>query len=120
MLGLFMRNLKPIIIVAVTAGIITWYMPWSMVAACAFFVSITHNLKPKDGFISGFLGVVLCWLVIALWRDLPNEHILSDRMAGLLGLPNGWLFMLVTVIIGGVVGALAGWSGGMMNKAFRS
>lgn len=114
-----MRNLKPILVIALVAGIITWFMPWWMIAVSAFVVSVNHKLKPKDGFISGFFGIAFMWLAVSLWRDIPNEHILSNRMAGLLGLPNGWLFMLVTIIIGGLVGALAGWSGGMMNKAFR-
>ncbi len=114
-----MRNLKPILIIAITAGIATWFMPWWMIAVCAFVVSVNFNLKPNDGFISGFLGIALMWLVMALYRDIPNEHILSDKMAKILNLPNFALFILVTIILGGIVGGLAGWSAGWMNKAFR-
>ena len=114
-----MRNLKPILIIAITAGIATWLMPWWMIAVFSFVVAVTHNLKPKDGFISGFIGIALMWLAMALYRDIPNEHILSGRMAKLLGLPNSFLFILITIILGGLVGGLAGWSVGWMNKGFR-
>jgi hypothetical protein len=114
-----MRNLKPILILAITAGIATWFMPWWMIAVFAFVVSVSHKLKPKDGFISGFSGIGLMWLAVALFRDIPNEHILSARMAGLLGLPNYALFILITVLLGALIGGLSGWSGGWMNKAFR-
>lgn len=114
-----MRNLKSILIIAICAGITTWFLPWSMIAVCSYVVAITHKLAPRAGFTSGFLGIALAWLVIALWRDLPNQHILSNRMAALLGMPNGWLFMLLTIVLGGLVGGLSGWSGAMMSKAFR-
>jgi hypothetical protein len=115
-----MRNLKSILIILFSAGILLWFVTWWMIAAVSFVVAVTHKLKPKEGFISSFFGIALLWMVIALWRDLPNEHILSNRMAGVLGLPNGWLFVFITIIVGGLLGGVAGWSGGMMNKAFRS
>lgn len=114
-----MRNLKPILITAFCAGILSWFVGWWLVAVVAYVVAIAHKLKPSDGFLSGFFGVGLLWLVTVLWRDIPNEHILANRMAGLLGLSKGWLFMLLTVVLGGLVGGLSGWSGAMMSKAFR-
>lgn len=115
-----MRNLKPILIIVLTAGIATWFMPWWMIAVFTFVVAVTHQLKPKDGFISGFIGIALMWLAMALYRDIPNEHILSGRLAKMFGLPNYFLFIIITMILGGLVGGLAGWSGGLMNRAFRT
>lgn len=115
-----MRNLKAILIIAITAGIATWFMPWWMIAVFSFVASVTHNLKPKDGFISGFAGIALMWLAVVLFRDIPNEHILSARMAKLFGLPNYFLFFMVTMFLGGLIGGMAGWTGGLMNKAFRA
>jgi hypothetical protein len=40
-------------------------------------------------------------------------------MAGLLGLPNSAMFILVNVLLGGLIGGLSGWSGAVLNKAFR-
>ncbi|MBS1773869.1 MAG: hypothetical protein JST82_13500 [Bacteroidetes bacterium] len=116
-----MRNLKPIIIIAFLAGILSWLVAWWMIAAVSFVVTVNHKLKPRDGFLSGFIGVALLWLGFVLWRDIPNEHILANRLVGpgLLPLPNGWMLMLLTVILGGLIGGLAGWSGAIMNKAFR-
>lgn len=114
-----MRNLKPILVIVISAGILSWLVGWWMIGAVSFIVAIAHKLKPTQGFVCGFLGCALLWSVFALWRDIPNEHILSNRMAGLLGMPNGWMFMLLTIVLGGLTGGLSGLSGSMMNKAFR-
>jgi hypothetical protein len=114
-----MQLLKYIIIIAICAGIITWLMPWYMAAAVAFVATVNAKITPGKAFLAGFGGVGLTWLVVALYRDIPNEHILSGRMAKVLGLPNGFFFLLITIVLGAIVGGMAGWSGGVMNKAFR-
>lgn len=80
---------------------------------------IVMQIAGRRAFGAGFLGVTLLWLVLILIKDVPNHHILSSRMAGLLGLPNSAMFILVNVLLGGLIGGLSGWSGAMLNKAFR-
>ncbi|MBL7684141.1 MAG: hypothetical protein JNK00_12345 [Flavipsychrobacter sp.] len=80
---------------------------------------ISMQIPGRRAFGAGFLGVALLWLVLILIKDVPNHHILSSRMAGLLGLPNSAMFILVNILLGGLIGGLSGWSGAVLNKAFR-
>ncbi|MFN4249127.1 MAG: hypothetical protein ACK4EY_15475 [Flavipsychrobacter sp.] len=80
---------------------------------------IAMQIPGRRAFGAGFLGVAFLWLVLILIKDIPNHHILSSCMAGLLGLPNSALFILVNVLLGGLIGGLSAWSGAVLNKAFR-
>jgi hypothetical protein len=109
-----------ILVTALLAGIGTWFLPWWMIAVIPFLVAVVAQLSSRRGFKIGFWSIVLLWLVVILLRDIPNDHILSARMAKLFSLPHYSLFIIVSLLIGGIIGGLAGWAGGAMNKAFRA
>lgn len=107
-------------VVALLGGICSLFMSGLWIAAVLpFIVTVSMQVKGRQGFGLGFLGIALLWLVLILLKDVPNHHILSTRMAGLLSLPNAALFILVNVFLGGLIGGLSGWSGAVMNKTFR-
>lgn len=106
------------ILIAILSALATWMMPWWMIAVVAFAVSFTFQLNAGKAFLSGFLGIVLFWLVAILMIDTANEHILSTRMAKLFGMSNYWLFIVVNLIVGGLVGGLAGWTGAVLRNTF--
>ena len=114
-----MRNLLYILIVALLAGLATWFLPWWLVAVVPFVLAILWQLRPGRAFLLSAAGICLLWLVVILVRDIANDHILSARMAKLFSLPGSFLFILVNLVIGSLVGGLAGWAGALMNRAFR-
>ena len=91
---------------------------WWLIAICAFVACMLLRLKGGRAFGAGFLGILTMWLVVALIADIPNERILSARMAELMGLPHSLSFILVAAIIGGLVGGVSGWSGAMVARLF--
>jgi hypothetical protein len=95
-------------------------MPWWMIAVVSFLVSFIIHLSSGKAFLSGFLGIALCWFAFILKIDMANEHILSGRMANLFHLPNYGSFIVVNLIIGGLVGGLAAWSGAALRNGFMS
>lgn len=113
-----MRLFLAILFTVLLAGITTWLFPWWMVAVSAFVVMLIVAVKPSGGFLAGFLGIALLWLAVVVVKDMSNAHVLSGRMAKLFGLPNATLFIVVTVILGGLIGGLAGWSGALTRKIF--
>lgn len=115
-----MRLFIAILLTALLAGIATWLLPWWMIAVSAFIVMLVMSLKPSSGFLAGFLGIALLWLTVIVIKDMSNAHILSGRMAILFGLPNANLFIVVNVFLGALVGGLAGWSGALTSKIFKS
>ncbi len=113
-----MRFIISILLIAVLAAFAEHFFAWWSVAVVCFLVTLIAGLKPGKAFLAGFFGIGICWLVAALCHDIANDHILSQRMAELFKLPNYILFILVTVLIGSLVGGLAGWSGGLVRKMF--
>lgn len=111
-----MRLLTAIILIAILSAIAEWFLPWWMIAVVSFAVMLFMGLKPGKSFLAGFLGIAICWLIAALLHDIPNEHILSTRMASLFHLPGYGLFIAVTVFVGGLIGGLAALAGGLMNR----
>lgn len=108
----FMKFIVSVLLIAVLAAVVAWFLPWWTVAIVAFII----GGQSKNAFLAGFCGVALCWLVAAVFRDMANDHILSGRMAVLFKLPNYGLFICVTVFIGGLIGGLSAWSGALLTR----
>ncbi len=111
-----MKFLVAVIITALLCAIAEYFLPWWMVAVVSFLVALFAGQAPGRAFLMGFCGVGICWLTIVLIRDAGNDHILSARMAELFHLPGYGLFMGVTVLIGGLVGGMAAWSGALLKR----
>jgi len=114
-----MRLVISIILTACIAGIAEWYAPWWAAALVAGIVGLYQHSTAK-AFLVGFCGIALLWLCVALWRDIPNEHLLSGRMSQLFKLPSGIWFILVTTILGGIVGGLSAWSSAHLKRLLHS
>ena len=110
-----MRFLFLVLIIALLSAGAEFILPWWSCAVVCFLVAMFAKQIGGWAFLMGFLGVGSFWLVAALLHDVANEHILSTRMAALFKLPNYWLFILVTVFIGGLVGGLAAWVGATLK-----
>jgi hypothetical protein len=54
-----------------------------------------------------------------LLKSLPNENILATRVAHLFQLPHWGLVLLVTVLIGGLVGGMSALSGVLVKRVFE-
>jgi hypothetical protein len=107
-----MRTLLAILLTATLAFIAGTYLPWWSIAIVAFLVALLLRQSPGMGFLSGFLGIFLCWGIVALWIDIRNQHILSQRIAGLMKLgDSSVLILLVTALVGGLVGGFAAMAG---------
>lgn len=113
-----MRLILTILIIAITAAIAEWYGPWWSAAIVSGIGGALSKLGTGRAFIAGFCGIAIMWLAFALWRDIPNEHILSQRMARLFKLPSAGLYIAVTVLVGGIVGGLSAWAGAHLRKLF--
>ena len=88
------------------------YLPWWSVAIVAFLAALLVQPKLGIGFIAGFTGIFLLWAVLAFWIDANNESILSHKIALLFPLGGSTLLLiLVTALVGGLVGGFAAMAG---------
>jgi hypothetical protein len=111
-----MKFIVSVLLIGVFAAVAEYFLPWWSVAVVAFVVTFFMGGKGGWGFLSGFSGVGILWVIAALLHDGANDHILSGRMAVLFKLPSYGLFICVTVLVGGLVGGLAGWAGALLSS----
>jgi hypothetical protein len=96
-----------------------YFLPWWVVAIAAFLAAFFIGKTPGQSFLSGFAAIFIGWTVLALFKSIPNDHILAGRVVQLFPLPNNWLWLLgVTGLIGGLVGGMAALSGVLLKMAF--
>jgi hypothetical protein len=102
-----MRTLIYIVSITVLTIIVGFLFPWWTIALVAIWIQLLLPLRPGKAFLCGFAGVFLAWSLVALYYDMNNGNILSERMAVLFGLMEGWLMPWVTGLIGGLVGGMS-------------
>src|SRR5438067_1198759 len=103
-----------ILILSLIAGFIT---PWWAAAIIAFVAALYAGKKPGQSFWSGFIAVFVVWVVLILFKSIPNNHVLASRVAVLFHLPGWAVLIFATGLIGGLVGGMSALSGLMVKRA---
>lgn len=95
-----------------------YFLPWWVVAIAAFGGALVIGKTPALSFWSGFAAVFIDWTALALFKSIPNDHILASRVAQLFPMPHHWIWLLaVTALLGGIVGGLSALSGVLLKRA---
>ena len=107
-----------IILIAVLSLLAQLVLPWWSLAIIAFLVCLWRSSSAGQSFFAGFYGVALVWLVYAFILHSRTDGIFTGRMGELLfKTNNASLPVIVTAIVGGLVGGLAGLSGYFVRQA---
>lgn len=86
-------------------------LPWWSIAIACFLVSLLIPIHPFDSFLAGFAGMALLWGGMAFYLSHANDHILAGKISVLmLKSDNPYLPVLVSALIGGLVGGLSSLS----------
>lgn len=116
-----MRLILTILFIAIIGAIVEWTTAiWWTAALVAGIAGAFSRLRTGQAFLAGFLGIALMWPTFALWRDTANHHLLSGKMAMVLHLPSYLLYILVTFILGGIIGGLPAWAGAHLRVMFQT
>ncbi|MEM6965825.1 MAG: hypothetical protein AAF573_13745 [Bacteroidota bacterium] len=115
-----MKNtLLGIIAIIILGGIAHQFMPYWGITIVAGIVGLIFSKSASSSFFYGFVGVLLLWGVAAYSLDAPNESILSVRMGELLEGIGSTGVLMVTVLIGGLLGGLGAMTGTLGKKIFE-
>jgi len=109
-----MRFPVQIILIVVAGFFLELFFPWWSVAIAAFAGGLLLNTRMN--FLAGFLAIGTLWVVKALITDLSTHSDLADRVARIFMLYNKTLLLLVTFLLGGLVGGFASMTGGALRR----
>ena len=93
-------------------------MPWWSIAIASFIVGSTTKRSGFTSFLSGFLGIGLLWWGYAAYVDVSTQALLTQKIASLFTLPSGLLLILITGLVGALVGGFASLTGTQFRKIF--
>lgn len=111
-----MKTIFSIILIAILALLVHSYLPfWWLIALVAFLISFAFGENSWKSFLAGFLGIFLLWFGLTIYSSINNDFILVDRMSQVLPFKNAILTILVTAILGGLIGGFSSMTGYFMK-----
>jgi len=108
--------MRDFFLLLLTFWLTTLFLPWWALFIPAFILGAALFVKNNRAFFTGFAAGFSAWGLQVLYIDIANQSILSTRIAELLGVGQSWIVILLTAIIGGIIGAL----GTLLGSQFRS
>ncbi|HAC14886.1 MAG TPA: hypothetical protein DCE78_02925 [Bacteroidetes bacterium] len=93
-----------IILTAVLAFVLQLFFPWWIVSIAAGIVALFSNQTLLRSFLNGFAGIAILWIGWSGYIYFTGGDVLANKLAGILSLPYGWMTLLVTALVGGIVG----------------
>lgn len=107
-------------IIFILSLIVSYVLPWWIVAIIAFLASLLIARSSAHAFWSAFAAIFIVWVVLALFKSVPNNHLLATRVAHLFPFGGQWIWLLlITGTIGGLVAGMSAWSGALVKQAFH-
>ncbi|HAP68930.1 MAG TPA: hypothetical protein DCR04_04275 [Flavobacteriales bacterium] len=115
-----MNLLIRIVLIVVLSAVAQTYFPWWSAVVVALIVeTVLGKGSNSTSFFSGFYGLAIPWMVLALYIDNKSESVLSIRILELFQLPQFRVVIIVlTGLVGGLVGGLGSVAGGWIKDAF--
>ena len=106
------------LLMAVLAAGLQRGLPWWSAVVLAWVMGFGLAQSGRAGFLAGFVGLGLSWLVPAAWLAFANHGLLAHRVAQLLPLGGSVpVLVLVATLLIGLVGGLAGLAGRWLREA---
>ena len=106
-----MKFIASVLLTSLLAFAAGLYLPWWSIAIAAYLVSLAIPQRALLAFLSGFLGIFLHWLVVALLRSSENQGILGKKVAAMFFLGESIpALLLIGALIGGLVGGFSALS----------
>jgi len=112
-----MKIIISIVLTALMGFAVCLYFPWWSFAITSTIVAATIHQRPWKAFVTGFAGMFILWGGLALFIDMQNEHILSQKVAEILPLGGSVpLLIVITGLVGGLISGFAALAGSYARK----
>jgi len=112
-----MKFIISLLLIALLSFAACLYLPWWSIAIAACGVAALIPQRPLRAFTAGFLALFLLWGGLAAWISSNNEHLLAHKVSLLIiKADNPWLLILMTALIGALVGGLGALAGSFLRS----
>ncbi len=114
-----MKLLLPTILTILLSYLLGAFFPWWTFVPFVIILFAFMPLKPGLAFLSGFTALFIFWGGLAWMMDASNHHILSQKIAQLFLKNDQYpILILITSVIGGLLGGLSALTGSMGRWTF--
>jgi hypothetical protein len=114
-----MRFILQVILTALLAYLIELWLPSWAIVVCAAMVAILIRNPAATSFFSGFVAISLLWMTKATLIDVYTDSIISTKIAPLLGFQRPIILILITGLVGGILGGLSSLIGHQLYRALQ-
>jgi len=102
------------LLILVLSALLQLFAPWWIVAVVPFAV---YFWRPAaSAFWVSFLAIAIVWFGYGYYLHLISDGAMSNRIAGIFSLSNGYILLFVTAFIGGLAGGISGLSGFLIKE----
>lgn len=113
-----MKFIVATILTAFLAFVAGLWLDWWSIAIAAFVTAVLVHQKAGKAFFAGFAGGFLLWGLLALLKDIPNESLLSKKIAEVLPLGGStFLLIFITAFVGALVAGFGAMSGSFLRSS---
>ncbi len=112
--------MKFFILFFLLALVTQWLLPWWTILPLAFTCAFFFRHHPGRVFFLVFSAVLILWIPVGIFLSFRNNHLLSHKVALLIGLPDfptNWLLLL---FLAPLPVALAAGLSAMSGRLLRS
>lgn len=105
------------LIILIAAFILQLLLPWWIIVLISFLTCAILGKTGKISLWSPFFAILLLWTGMALFKSIPNNHLMAGRVAEMFGVNSWWLILIITSLLGAFVAGLSGFCGYHFRKA---
>lgn len=105
------------IVVLIASFLFQLVLPWWIIVIISFATCGLIGKTAKLSLWSPFFAIALLWIGMALFKSIPNQHLLVSKVAQMFGVQAWWLILALTAILGGFTAAISGYCGYQFRKA---
>lgn len=109
-------------ILTISTGIILTYfaqqfLPWWIFAVVTFLISLFAKYNSGwSSFFAGFLIVFILWMLLYIIKNSANDSVMSNKIAALFSLPNGYILFIVASSVMAIIGGLTAVAGNALRR----
>lgn len=108
------------ILILVLSLVAQLFLPWWAIVPIAFGVSYWKSASGGKAFGAGWAAVFVCWAGMALYLHSTSNGVLTGQVSQIFfKSQQPYLLLLVSSLIGGLVGGFSSLSGYLVRQAIQ-